>query len=181
MVSIGVSGHRNLSNSDELNNAIDDVLKKITNAFSAKSVQIISPLAEGADRIVAWRVINQYPHSLVVPLPMKKSEYILDFDTPASKEEFISLLGMADQVIDLPPQTSRALSYQSAGLYILDHCDVLIALWDGAPAKGLGGTAEIVAEARKRRIPVAWLHIADKIYINYERFPNILNEEQGEL
>ena len=181
MISIGVSGHRNLSNSDELNNAIDDVLKKITYTFNDKSIQIISPLAEGADRIAAWRVIKQYPYSLVVPLPMKKSNYTLDFNTPASKEEFISLLSMADQVIDLPPQASRALSYQSAGLYILDHCDVLIAVWDGAPSNGLGGTAEIVAEARKRGIPVAWLHIADKISIAYERFPNKLNEESGEL
>src|SRR5439155_12740709 len=30
-----------------------------------------------------------------------------------------------------------------------DRCDVLIALWDGQPARGRGGTAEVVALARR--------------------------------
>jgi hypothetical protein len=34
---------------------------------------------------------------------------------------------------------------------------VLIALWDGQPSRGKGGTAEIVAYARQRGIPVVWI------------------------
>ncbi len=36
----------------------------------------------------------------------------------------------------------------------MDECDVLLAVWDGKPAAGRGGTAEIVAYALKRRVPV---------------------------
>lgn len=33
---------------------------------------------------------------------------------------------------------------------------MLLALWDGAPARGPGGTAAIVAYARERGLPVYW-------------------------
>ena len=41
-----------------------------------------------------------------------------------------------------------------AGRYVVDHCDVLIALWDGKPSRGKGGTAEIIEYARKRGRPL---------------------------
>jgi hypothetical protein len=37
---------------------------------------------------------------------------------------------------------------------MLDRADYLFAIWDGKPARGYGGTADVVAEARDRRIPV---------------------------
>ena len=37
---------------------------------------------------------------------------------------------------------------------MLDRIDLLIAIWDGAPAAGPGGTGAIVAEATARAIPV---------------------------
>jgi hypothetical protein len=38
----------------------------------------------------------------------------------------------------------------------VDRCDVLVAVWDGAEARGEGGTAEVVARARKL-VPVVWV------------------------
>ena len=40
------------------------------------------------------------------------------------------------------------------GRYVVDHCDVLIALWDGMPSSGQGGTAEIVSYAKEQCRPV---------------------------
>jgi len=71
---------------------------------------------------------------------------------------FLELLAVADQVIELPPSLTRTEAYESAGLFVLDHIDVLIALWDGKPAKGRGGTGQMVAEARARGLPMAWIH-----------------------
>ena len=36
-------------------------------------------------------------------------------------------------------------AYEQAGRYVVEHSDALIAVWDGLPAQGRGGTAEIVA------------------------------------
>jgi hypothetical protein len=40
---------------------------------------------------------------------------------------------------------------------VLSQSDILLAVWDGAPAKGVGGTAQIVEEAGTRDIPTVWI------------------------
>lgn len=37
---------------------------------------------------------------------------------------------------------------------MIDHCDRLVAVWDGLPARGYGGTADAVACAREGEVPV---------------------------
>jgi len=185
MVAIGVSGHRNLVDLKAVSNAVDETLGEVLAAYGDDSLQVISPLAEGADRLVAWRAMANYSVRLVVPLPLEMSDYMLDFKSISSKAEFITLLEQADQVIELPNAGTRELCYQAAGIYVLDHSDVLIAVWDGAPARGIGGTAEIVTEARERGMPIAWVQIAGRerdsssdiskliagVRVHYERFP----------
>jgi hypothetical protein len=41
---------------------------------------------------------------------------------------------------------------------VVDPSDVLVAVWDGEPARRLGGTADVVAYARERGVPaiVIW-------------------------
>jgi len=157
MVKIGVTGHRDLDNVEQIASSVDEVLRKIKNVFPEESLTIISPLADGADRIVAWRAMENNKLRLVVPLPLEISEYMLDFDSMHSKAEFVTLLEQAAQVIELPAQETREASYFAAGLYVLDYCDVLIAIWDGEPAQGPAGTGQIVAEARQRSKPLAWV------------------------
>jgi hypothetical protein len=36
----------------------------------------------------------------------------------------------------------------------VDRSSVLVAVWDGQPARGLGGTADVVAYARQRGVPM---------------------------
>ena len=45
---------------------------------------------------------------------------------------------------------------------MLNHCDVLITVWDGQGAQGVGGTGGIVAEARKKNMPIAWVHAGNR-------------------
>src|SRR5262249_19847988 len=40
------------------------------------------------------------------------------------------------------------------GMETVNHCDLLLAVWDGEPARGRGGTAEIVAYAREIQRPL---------------------------
>jgi len=175
VISIGVTGHRSLSDIDTISILVDEALNKIVTAFGERSLQIISPLAKGADRLVVWRAFSNYDTQLVVPLPLALSEYLLDFPSETSQTEFLTLLAKAEQVIELPYAGSREACYQSAGMFVLNHCDVLIAIWNGMPAGGVGGTGEIVSEARNRRLPIAWVHTSDH---NKERitFENFLQE-----
>jgi hypothetical protein len=56
---------------------------------------------------------------------------------------------------------SREDAYERAGRYVVDRSDAIIALWDGEPARGQGGTAAIVAYARKRGVPLVWIRTKD--------------------
>jgi hypothetical protein len=46
----------------------------------------------------------------------------------------------------------------TAGRTVADRCDLLLAVWDGQPAAGLGGTADVVSHAtyRGKSVEVVW-------------------------
>ena len=157
MLSIGVTGHRKLIEEEQIRLGVDQALNRIQESFSESKMTIFSPLAEGADRLVASRAMAICNAELAVPLPLEVSDYIQDFSNPSSRAEFESLLFKAAQVIELPPQADREASYLAAGLYVLTNSDVLIAIWDGKPPRGPGGTGQIVALARERQQPIAWI------------------------
>ena len=167
MVAIGVTGHRTLTNEEQLLSGVDQVLDRIQGALPNTKITIISPLAEGADRLVAWRAMAKKDADLIVPLPLEVSEYMQDFSSKYSKAEFATLLEQATQVIDLPHMMHREDSYLAAGLYVLKQCDILIAIWDGLPARGPAGTGQIVAHAREQMKPLAWIFAGNQAQENH--------------
>ncbi|UCD99691.1 MAG: hypothetical protein JSV42_02875 [Chloroflexota bacterium] len=157
MVVVGVTGHRNSLDTESIPSGVDRALNKINEVFPGESLIILSPLAEGADRLVVHRAMEMFNVQLVVPLSLAVNEYMLDFNTESSRNEFAHLLDQANQVLEIPASKNREDSYLAAGLYVLDNSDVLIALWDGQPARGPGGTGQIVTKARDKKIPIAWV------------------------
>ena len=75
MVAIGVTGHRTLINEEQLLSGVDQVLDRIQGALPNTKITIISPLAEGADRLVAWRAMTKKDADLIVPLPLDAVSY----------------------------------------------------------------------------------------------------------
>lgn len=179
MIAIGVTGHRFLTEVENIVAGVDEALCRIEQALPGQPLTVISPLAEGADRLVVHRVLARSKARLVVPLPLPESDYMDDFQTAESREEFLSLLDRAEAVIELPPAETRDQAYEAVGRYVLDHCDVVMAIWDGQGAQGLGGTGDIVAQARRRGLPLAWIHAGNRRPGTQE--PITLGEEQGEV
>ncbi len=180
MVTIGVTGHRFLTQLDEVTAGVDRALHRIEAAFNAPPTAVISLLAQGADRLVVQRVLVQWPEAeLIIPLPLPEADYVTDFPSPESREALLELLSRADRVITLPPSPTRDEAYAAAGRYVLDHCDVLLAVWDGKPAQGTAGTAEIVAEARRRGLALAWVHAGNRR--PGTQCPVSLGKEQGKV
>lgn len=177
MIAIGVTGHRILTELEKINAGVDEALCRIEQAFPRQPLTVISSLAEGADRLVVRQVLARPKARLVVPLPLPKSDYLTDFESAESKEEFLSLLDQADEVIELPSAPTRNEAYEAAGNYVLDHCDVLLTIWDGQGAQGQGGTGAIVARARQSRLPIAWIHAGNRKPGTQE--PTSLGAEQG--
>ncbi len=122
---------------------------------------LISSLAEGADRIAA-RAALAAGFALDVVLPCPASIYLRTFADDASRGEFDALMASARACLVLPlagkPEKAIAdrlpRSYELAGLTMLAQSDILVAVWDGKPADGRGGTGQIVDEAARGGVPV---------------------------
>jgi hypothetical protein len=163
---IGVSGHRVPPKLPEESEAplrahIDRILAAVAAAAraadAATGLIIVSSLAEGSDRIVAEAGLAA-GFALQVVLPFNRAEYARDFETQASRTEFEQLLARAGDVIELDGGANeRPRAYEAAGLYMLANIDVLIAIWDGEEAAGIGGTAQIVERAIADGIVVVWI------------------------
>jgi hypothetical protein len=127
---------------------------------SAPTLKAISPIAEGADRLLAHSALSQ-GFSLVCPLPFAREEYEKDFTSAESKQEFLSLLQQAGPaVVELDGARGDAenMSYEAVGRYVVRNCDILIAIWNGKPGRGFGGTTDIVRFAINHGPPVFWIH-----------------------
>jgi hypothetical protein len=177
VIRVGVTGHRpnHLKNSDIplLRKQIHRVLQSVRNAggdiagdslsgYDSREPQfrIISPLAEGSDRLVAEEGLA-LGCELQSPLPFPVDDYETDFATAESKKHFRELLKQASAVLELDGsrenQDAQNRAYESVGRTVLRHCDLLIAIWDGEEARSQGGTAQIVAEAQQLHIPTVWI------------------------
>lgn len=155
---IAVTGHRFLRDVDDLLLPIDGVLDVIETTWIGAALTIISALAEGSDRLIVQRLLGRRKARLVVPLPMPENLYLQDFRSAGSRQEFLHLLAQADEIVRFPADIARPISYAAASDYMLAHCDLLIALWDGHPAQGDGGTGNVVAAARQLGLPIAWIY-----------------------
>ena len=86
-------------------------------------------------------------------LPLPPAEFRRDFDEREWRD-VETLLAEAEHVGVVSERNQRNDSYLDCGMETVNHCDVLVAVWDGEPARGRGGTAQIVAYARDLGRPV---------------------------
>jgi len=153
-IKVGITGHRYGVN-ELIYKKLFAYLKTYIVEYHFTIDTIVSPLADGTDRIVALELMNQYGAKLIVPLPFEIDSYKKTI-LSERKEEFELLLQRASNVVQLSSlyQDSKEVGYLRAGKYVVDHCDLLIVVWDGKVSQGLGGTADIVmyAKSKKRNI-----------------------------
>ena len=154
---IGITGHRDLRAEDVpyLEQRVREVLLDLRTKHPDQPLVVISPLAEGADRLVA-RIALEVQARLVAYLPMPTAEYENDFESEASLQEFRDLLAKADRCVEIPLlpgstdenirgwEEPRAKQYAFMGAYMASCTNVMIAMWDGTVNHLLGGTADVV-------------------------------------
>jgi hypothetical protein len=126
-------------------------------AEGAPLLRLLSPLAEGADRLAAEAGLA-LGYRLEALLPFPAEEYERDF--PDSVPAFRALLAQAGScalALDGARGDEETRSYEAAGRMVARNCDLLIAIWDGGKSRGRGGTAAIVRFAARHGQPVWWL------------------------
>jgi hypothetical protein len=151
---LGAVGHRHLDPADAAlyRDQISLLIRDLRHRYPTTPLRVISPLAEGADCLIA-EVALAHRCELLVPLPMEPDEYEKDF--PQSVDTFRALLKRipAHNVFVLPAEGEpchaadeewRNRCYAAAGIYVATHCHVLVALWDGVEAQTGVGTGAVV-------------------------------------
>jgi len=176
VIRVGVTGHRQKSLEEvgfsepqlrskirQLLIQIQDTTKKILleseEVYISQEpvLRVISPLAEGSDRLVADEA-RKLGHDIQCPIPLALDEYENDFETLESKSQFKELLDLASAtlILDGSPE-DRDSAYEAVGRVVLRQSDVLIAIWNGQKPGGKGGTGQIVKEALDKKIPTVWI------------------------
>ena len=172
---LGVTGHRFLNDPKSVREKMAAALDHIEAVFPSQPLHLLTPLAEGADRLAAELVLQREGGRISAILPVPAQSYLQDFVSETSQVEFRQLLDSAAKVISLDSKDGSEQRYLKAGEYMLDRCQILLAVWDGLPSRGVGGTADIVALARNKAMPLVLISVgspADRAStVVYERFP----------
>jgi hypothetical protein len=162
---VGVTGHRpNRMPEREwrrIRQDLSQVMAEIETANAGRQPVLVSGLAEGADRLAAFVALGR-GWALRAVLPFESSRFEADFADPHSIGEFRSLVKSSDKVeiADASARSERPAeeAYDAVGQRLLKLCDVLIAVWDGGISRGRGGAVDVIERARRKRVPVIWVH-----------------------
>ena len=106
----------------------------------------VTSLAIGADQLFAEIVLElKGDLEAVIPFP----DYERTFGNEADLMRFRLLKAASKRIEILPDGATQDEAYLSAGRRVTDLSDLLVAVWDGQAARGLGGTADVVRYATR--------------------------------
>lgn len=169
---VGFTGHRHVADPKRIAAAIDRALRELRSSTPGEWIAL-SSVAAGSDSLfaeaaaelgLAWHAI----------LPLPPAEFKKDF-TAEEWKHAESLLPEAEVVRVTAEAEAREDAYLDCGMETVNGCDILLAVWDGAPARGKGGTAEVIAYARELGRPLLIIDAAtaELRRENFEKFAGL--------
>jgi len=148
---IGFTGHRRVADPAGISRVLHTVLAEFRLAPDVEWLAL-SSVAAGSDILFARAALAEgMGWEAILPLP--PAEFRRDF-ADAEWREVEALLAKAEQVRIIGERDHRDDAYLDGGMETVNHSDLLLAVWDGEPSRGRGGTAEIVAYARELGRPL---------------------------
>ncbi len=151
MTKVGITGHQRLDDPGSWGWVESTIAAEL--ALLSPPLTALSSLAVGADQMFALMLLRLGGGVRAV-IPFVDYERTFGSETI---DTYRDLLSRSESVDVLPKQDTDEESYLAAGKRVVDQADVIVAVWNGFPAKGKGGTADIVAYAIGKGIPV--IHI----------------------
>ncbi|WNL16135.1 hypothetical protein QUR79_10910 [Arcobacter cryaerophilus gv. pseudocryaerophilus] len=173
---IGIAGNRDISNEQSIfiKENIENFLKKSLENKSFEEIVVLTPLADGVDRIIADVVLDNFSDMrILIPLPFSENLYkntfgkglkINNISNESSIKDYEDLLEKIkkhnkcdDVYINLKFEKENYLNqnidkqreiikeqYSLLGEYFIEKSDILIAVYDRNREIKKGGTIEIV-------------------------------------
>lgn len=149
MPRMGITGHSNLTaRSVPL---VAEAIRTVLARKNAAELVGVSCLARGADQVFAREVLDA---GGVLEVVLPATDYRERKVKPDNAADFDELIGKATEVHVMPFAESNRDAYMAASEHVLATVDAIVAVWDGQPSGGHGGTGDVVAAAHERGIPV---------------------------
>lgn len=148
MTRLAISGHRGLPETTAA--LVETKLRAKVATYAGPELVGLSLLADGPDTMFARAVLDM-GGSLVVVVPAERYSDALPTEHHATYD---ALVDRAAEVIRLDRVASDSEAHMAGSETMLARADRLLAVWDGQPARGYGGTADVVDRARRLGMPV---------------------------
>ena len=142
---VGITGHQRLREPtgwDWVRRELDRLLSSFTPPLVG-----VTSLAAGADQLFADAVLR-HGGSLEAVIPF--DGYESTFSEERDRHEYLRLLQRALSKEVLEKFGSDEEAYLTSGKRMVDRSELLVAVWDGRPAAGMGGTGDVVSYATQQ-------------------------------
>lgn len=148
---VGFSGHRAIEDATGVAEVIKRELETLRRETAGEWIAL-SSVADGGDQlfIAQARKLGMSWHAI---LPLPRAEFARDFSRDGWLQVEDMLVG-AEHVRVITENGTRDDAYLDCGMETANGADVLLVVWDGEPARGRGGTADVVHYAKSLGKPL---------------------------
>ncbi|MFF7638467.1 hypothetical protein ACFZB9_35770 [Kitasatospora sp. NPDC008050] len=151
---IGITGHRGLT--ADIEREVRQLLEEALRTEDPAELTGVSCVADGPD---AWFAEAVLRHGGRIEVVIPADEYragLPEWHHPT----YDQLLRSASEVHHTGMVESDEAAHMAGSEILVALSDQLLAVWDGLPARGYGGTADVVAYAQRFGVPVQvlWPH-----------------------
>lgn len=163
---VGFTGHRHLRDPQAVGRALTAILESLRQEIDG-DLACASSVAIGADTLFACAALSlSLPWRALLPAPPT------DLRNDFADDDWRIVQQLLAQAIEVDVRAApfaADASYLECGMDTVDQSDFMIAVWDQAPARGLGGTADIVAYTRSVNKPLILVN-PETLEVQRERF-----------
>jgi hypothetical protein len=146
---VGFAGHQGLP--PDTARLVDRGIRDWLAGHAGPDLVGVTMLGPSADQLFARAVLDAGGALLVV---VPAEQYRDGFPQEEDRRGYDELFARRADTLRLDFVESTQEAHMAGGRAVVDASDVLVAAWDGQPARGHGGTADVVAYARQRGLPV---------------------------
>ncbi|MFE6688038.1 hypothetical protein ACFVFQ_16370 [Streptomyces sp. NPDC057743] len=145
---VGITGHRGLG--PDVERRVRSMLEAAVSAYEPAELVGISCIADGPD---AWFAEAVLRHGGRLEVIVPAGEYRAGLPV-WHHATYDALLGRAADVHATGLTISDSDAHMAGSEILVRLSDEVLAVWDGKPARGYGGTADVVAYAERAGRPV---------------------------
>lgn len=204
---VGITGRRNLDKPEDVRRALASALAELRDHIDQRGgrLELYGSIARGTDTLAAQEARKlDIPVHLILPKPVlhdaetgavdRHAGFAADFrdedstqaghfrqqdwDAASAEIEKAARGENGGSLRLTPGSQSHPECYYDANLHLLESIDVLLAVLDDKPDRGLGGSKAVVALAGKKGLPLIIVQTADGT-VERERLEQLVRHDDG--